>query len=228
MSDDKKGKTRVDEFFDTIQPNDSEWVKLLLEQLQTRRMECDRAAYRSCTMLIIIWLLSIAVGVGLVEEGTIASFKVAQVKILLVLSPVAIAFFSYTFATTYGRALNLSHVFTRSLKNILPSAYDLGLVSLLSPPTLLGIERSLAKQTESTTLKNINTVWYTIIFLLVVLGSLGALWHVCYLLWQAKVCASLFVVLSSIVGVLIWIRGLLVLVQSYRIGVTLAGTEIER
>ena len=139
----KNVQTRIDELFKVTSDSKLEDLRDLTQQLRDQYIEAARSLRRILLTFLLIWAAGYLVAAGIIEEGSVASFKVGEVKALLIGWPPLIGMLGYLITTTMAAENITSRAFSQCYKYLLPKAYEENLDYLLMASTFFGVERFL-------------------------------------------------------------------------------------
>lgn len=206
-------ETRIDQFFGSVTPQESDQVEHFVSRLYESYTAAERAVPRQFLSFILAWVLFYAVAKGIVTEADVASFKIAQLSLLPAFGPPILGFFSYTLASAAFLNLNLGFAFWQCYKHILPQAFDRNLERLLGPPTFIRAER-MTRDAESKIHEVASTVFWCLIIILGMVGTLIAVVHVSFLAWNVVTLPYYVRVTVIAIGAVAWLRSFLLWVRS--------------
>jgi site-specific recombinase len=129
---------------------------------------------------------------------------------MIVASPFLIGLLSYALLSAFAGAVVLWEAVCQGVSRMLPAAARYRLEDLLAPPTFSNVERMLEPRPEHRLLSFFSGAWFVLVALMMFGGSLGALVHTAYLLFDPRLDISReLAVLSTALGATAWIRGMI-------------------
>jgi hypothetical protein len=202
----------VDQVFTSSSQPDPDWLRGFLGSLEGSWKEAAKAENHALIGIASAWMVATAVGAGFISEAGVGSFKMDNIKQLLVVAPVAIGFFAYRYFLFASVRKLLDRSVSRLYSHVLPSVHAAGLDDFLSTSTLLGAELALQPADDYKLEQSIRRFWLRFIEGGAALGSLFAITHALYVLWVAEQPALWLIGISAIASILLWVRGFLVAV----------------
>ena len=131
---------RIEKLTETLGQNGAADISALASAIRANLEQASASLLRGLYILVMTWLVSFAIGAGLVSEGQFASFKVTTVQSLLVFVPAFVGFQYYLIASSVALMWVLREALHFLHKRRLPPLYDFDLEYLLDPPTFMSAE----------------------------------------------------------------------------------------
>ncbi len=197
---------KVDEFLDGSPDKDS--LERFLEQLRENWKANARAEARSLYGLLISYVVALAMGFGVIQEGSIGPVKIADITKALIAMPLLIAYLGYRYVLFASMSMVLRDVVSRCYKALLPKAYELDLVELLAPPSVFNVQRFLRPRSGGKVSRALHFGWLYAVVIGGLLGPGAAVGHATYLLWQADSWPPALVATVGAISGIVWLRGL--------------------
>jgi hypothetical protein len=185
-------------------------LRVFLHALRENHVLADSSLRRPAVTFTISWFVFTAIGLGLVEEGQLATFKISKVKNLLVMGPPLLGFLSYKLLIVAAAFRHLMLASSRCYKRLLPELHSENLEYLLAPPGIIGIEQHLEHLAKSALLNKMTSLWIFLLGVVTVLVPLIAIIYVSHVLWHESGIGRPLSVASIFTGLIFWIRGSLV------------------
>jgi hypothetical protein len=199
---------RIDAFFATQGSENPEAVRLFVGHLFESYVQAEHSANKAIVGFVTGTAVIGALGAGLINEASILSFKLSNIRLLLVLGPPILAFLSYSLACSAFASINLGHAVGRVYKHVLPKAWDHDLETLLGPPTIMRVER-MAKRNEPWVISKARTLFLLVLLAVATLGTGASIAYASYLLVVAAVVPTYASTLSIVMAAIVWFRGMM-------------------
>ena len=208
-------RDKIDALFTDAQEGKFEDLRSFVNTIRANQTEADTRLRRAAVAFVSAWAVLFAIETGLVEEGQVASFKIAKIKQLMLAGPPLLGLLSYSLLSSSAASQYLLTIMSRCYKNLLPKAHELGLEYLLPSPNVVGVERYFKRSIMVPWLNTISSIWTRFLEILLVIGPIVGISHVSYMLWKSGLFTWILVIISILVGILFWIRGIF-LIRSAR------------
>ncbi len=196
-------REKIDRLFEAEAEVHPDQLRAFVDRLHTRYDASVRSMVKRGSAILFVWLLSVLLASGLVEEGAIGSFKLVQLQSLLVLAPAAVGLVSNRYYASMLMATLIWAALDRAYKHLLPKVFELDLEYLLAPPIFLDIVRSLQPSAERRLARNLHT-WFS---LPVFVGPFIVLVHVSYLLLLLHQWHVAISIAATVVGAFWMVKG---------------------
>jgi hypothetical protein len=221
---------QIDEFIEAELKTHPEQVKQFFERVQSNYDEAIRTATRYLLFMFAAWFLTYAIHEGWV--GKIGWLGFEFKRKMTIASPFLIGLLSYGMLSALAGAVVLSEAMIRRLRYMLPTAWKNYLDNFLAVPTFSNIERMLEPMIDPKPLSvYFSRFWFLLVTLMMFGGGLAGIAHTTSLLFQPEVATEAtrpevapqvihwaVIVASAALGVLAWLRGVVLAV--FAVGVT--------
>ncbi len=198
---------RINELFQTDIVDKTNEIKFLLERIHTNLVEAEQQVRRAVILLWLFWAVFYAISSGIVEEGQIASFKVQNVKVLIISGPPIMGVLLYFLLSSLGASVFFRHALSYMYKNLLPKAVELDLHNLMAPPTTLSLEMYVDADSVDGFLGFINFGFSILLLAVFLFLSIAIVCHVFYLVWSTDIFSTSVRIYSLGVGLFFSLRG---------------------
>lgn len=208
---------KIDKLFEKDGSEKIDKIESFVGILQSNQGEASRNVRRYFIWLVLVWVTALAISQGLVTEGgEILSFKISDVSIFLIISPVVISCLYYLLTLSYASDLYLSIAIAECYKRILPTAYDYQLHLLVSLPTFFNMERYFTDNISVNLTNNLVALWTMLMVMIIFLLPLGAIAQTAYLMMITDI--NWFIQWSIlIVSLLFVVKGILNIAVAYKV-----------
>jgi hypothetical protein len=207
-------RKKIDDFFADDQERDPDVVKTFLGDLTTAWSNLERAEHRSLFSLVIVYVLFTAISFGFVAEGQFASFKIVEVRKVIIVAAPILAFLCYRYVLFASASRVVRDAVSGCFKHLLPKAYELDLEELIGPPTTLTAERILRPEKTNRFYAACFRIWNFFLVLAPVLGTLAAILQILNHEWKSDVWSPLVIISVGAIAVIIWFRALTLMIYS--------------
>jgi hypothetical protein len=207
-------ETNVDKLFAEKDSLSSECLDHLLQRLFENHKSATDTLRKGLLALFAFWAVFFLIGSGTIAEGQILSFKVTQVKNLLIAAPIVAGIVYYRVVSAYATIVISRDVIQSVYRHAFPKLYSSGIEQLCFPHSLIDHERAMHNLTKNVLIKNVGSVIPAIMYLVisVVLG-VGSLLHLSFLLVAEGAVAPLLAWSSIALGAVFTIQGYMSLVM---------------
>lgn len=209
MADSEDIKARIDSFFDAVADKEADRVSSFVDKLFESYCKADQSAQRQTIGFMLAWAVLFAIDSGLVSEAQITSFKIENVRYLLIIGPPILGLLAYTLSAAWFASVNLGAATGRCYKHLLPEAHNLDLELLIGPPTALRVERTLRSK-EGKIHHAAGAIMFILTLTFCVLGMLAAIAHAALIVWNLGALPSIVRATSVGFGLVFWIRSVLI------------------
>ncbi len=187
----------------------------MVEQLHQQYVESARSLRRFVLVFLLVWAAGYLISAGIVEEGSVASFKIDKVKHLLLGWPPMIGALGYLLAVSIAAEGLIARALSQCYRHLLPKASELELEYLLLTSTFFGVERFVDEPRWG--LRHFRKIWLLAIMFFLLFAPFFALGHVSYLLWLDGSWGCFASGMSVAAGLVFWLRGFTVMLAALRI-----------
>lgn len=182
----------------------------LIKHLHTNLCQADNAIHHAFISLLSLWAGFYLIGSGLIQEAGYLSLRVSRITTLIIAGPPILGGISYSLWTSMAASEYLMTAISHAYKHLYPKVYELDIEYLLAPPTFINVERALSQEASTRWLNWSTRAWIMVFTIIIALGSLGAIAHISYLLWLAAPFNLYILLISIVVGHVLWLRGVFV------------------
>jgi hypothetical protein len=201
---------RIDSLHDAATPPDAPALSNFYSALEQHQASASKSFARYFTTFLLFWVAIVLIARGAVTEGSVASLKLANLKLVLVVAPPVIGGLFYLMALMGGISVYMLNAVQRSYKHRLPKLYELDLEQLVVAPTFYNVERTVRYELKDGPLRLINEAWLTVLGLFIFVVPVVALIHVSHLLIGAAPVSRSLSMIAISVGCILWLRGIFV------------------
>lgn len=212
-------RERIDEIYSSGGEANSEELRAFIGAVQTSHEHASKLFARYALMFVVAWVICYAIGIGMISEGSVAAFKLGNSKGGLITAPIVLGMLTYLMLSKLSFAEYLMGAVEQSYKYRLPGVHEQNLTRIVAYPTIFNVERNLlVERFEADVMNRLTVLWIHVGAICLVVVPLVALVHVSYLLVSADIYTTFSVVLSIVSGIVLWSRGVIVLVLYAAIG----------
>jgi len=201
-------ETDVGELFKLYQSTKEDDIRFFIEKIHSNVSYAIKSSNRWILSFFLCWILSWAIGGEFISEGQISSFKISNLKSLLIVSPLLLGIIYYFITISRLAIAAFDIVLERYFKNTFPDCKAQNMYILLFPPSHETVEDYLLFTEKKKTLhffaKASMLAFYSIIWIL----PLMAFSHVSYLLWVSNLWHPATTISSILIGLIFGIRSL--------------------
>ncbi len=132
-----KIENKIELLFSKHKEDKPDELRTFVGQIQEQARNADRSVRWHLFVFLLAWGLGYLIGSGIVVEGEIASFKIGDVRNLLIAWPPLMGGISYLILTSWTMSTLLISALSSAYEHYLPGAWRYKLDNIMVAPTPL-------------------------------------------------------------------------------------------
>lgn len=209
-----KFQDRFNSLFSSLEKNDKDELHFLMDKFYSNSIRAEKQASRQLILLYLIWIISWVINKNIISEVQLSSFKLLDVKSLLIIAPPLFGINYYNLTVSRIAIGMLTWIVKSYSKTVFPNYENHNDFIFLQLPNSATIEDYILFTEKNKFRKATTIIFMKFFFILLWIIPIIAFIHISYLLIISAYWHIPIIIVSILIGLLFKIRSI-ILWKSY-------------